>query len=84
MYKPQIPNDTSEALKRKRLHNAGDLAAHRSPMAQSPAKENESEKIARETEEFLSSGGVIEQIEPGESNYDGGKVAFVIKSHRGD
>jgi len=81
VYKPQIPKDATEALKRKRLHNAGDLKAHAGRVAQPEDKRKVSEEIDKQTRKFLRCGGKIQRLETSESGYqEGGRHAFVIKA----
>ena len=79
MDKPTIPEPEANSLKRKRLHNAGDLNAHSGRVRKPVDKPRDSEVIAQETRAYLARGGQITHIERGTSGYTA-PPSFVIKS----
>ncbi len=79
MFKPRIPKDATEELRRRRLHNSGDLKAYSGPQTGAPHKQRLSEEIEQQTAEFEANGGEVEVIAPGETNYEQGR-AFVISA----
>jgi len=64
MYKPRIPEDTTAALMRKRLHDKGDLKAHAAPDPKRKPQQGET------VEEFLARGGKIQQVPATASGYE--------------